>query len=254
MSKSKSTMLKDFEKCFLAYQKNEARENDDDIIWEFMHLITVNVKFSKKWMKLSEPQKLLIKDLRDNSPIQQETLLRIITKFLEDENLEKIESGGKGQVWYLFANAVASYSSYNRYYWISKGAMEVLVKKGIDTSSPVTRSKIFQIRDGDGKKVLTFEHMCPATQLIKFLIDEKNEPIYKNPKKNLFERVKEIMENYGLVAIITKKEDNKLIGKWKSEVDVKHDSTPIKQMRYRYKQANITLEEKIIPVYGKMYR
>ena len=251
MSKSKSTMLKDFEKCFLAYQKNEARENDDDIIWEFMHLITVNVKFSKKWMKLSEPQKLLIKDLRDNSPIQQETLLRIITKFLEDENLEKIESGGKGQVWYLFANAVASYSSYNRYYWISKGAMEVLEANKINTSSPVTRSKIFQIRDADRKKILTFEHMCPVTQLIEFLLSEK-----QKDKKVTLKRVKTIMEDYGLVAIITKKEDKKLSGTWKSTVNVESSKTPLKRMLNRYdnEKLKIDLEKKLIPVYGKMYR
>jgi|SaaInl1SG_22_DNA_1037389.scaffolds.fasta_scaffold00471_4 hypothetical protein len=224
-------------------------------IWKFMHLVSVNEDFSGKWMG----QTLLFKDFRDNSPIQQETLLRIITAFLSDENLDAISSTGKGQVWYLFANAVASYCSYNRYYWISKGAMQVLDERDIDTSDPVSRSKIFQIRNG-GKKVLTFEHMCPATQLIKFLLIEKQN-ICKNHNKFssssfefLFERkIKEILESYGLVAIITKEEDKNLCGYLKTELDTSL-SYPLDQMLDRYEKAKIILEKTIIPVFGKMYR
>jgi chromosome segregation and condensation protein ScpB len=247
MSKSKTTELKKKFKSYFAAQKNEAKENHVHDIWEFMHLITVNAKFSKDKMGQTE----LFNDLRDNSPEQQETLLRIITAFLEDKNLEKIKLEGKGQVWYLFANAVASYSSYNRYYWISKGAMEVLEDNEINTSSPVTRSKIFQIRDADRKKILTFEHMCPATQLIEFLLSEK-----QKDKKVTLKRVKTIMEDYGLVAIITKKEDKKLSGTWKSTVNVETIKTPLKRMLNRYDNDEFTikLEEKLIPVYGKMYR
>tara|TARA_B110000211_G_scaffold151618_1_gene172453 strand:+ start:2124 stop:2867 length:744 start_codon:yes stop_codon:yes gene_type:complete len=247
MSKSKTTELEKKFESYLAAQKNEAMENHVHDILGFMHLITVNAKFSKDKMG----QTSLFEGLKDNSPEQQETLLRIITAFLEDENLEKIKLEGKGQVWYLFANAVASYSSYNRYYWISKGAMEVLEANKINTSSPVTRSKIFQIRDADGKKILTFEHMCPATQLIEFLLSEK-----QKDKKVTLKRVKTIMEDYGLVAIITKKEDKKLSGTWKSTVNVETIKTPLKRMLNRYdnEKLKIDLEKKLIPVYGKMYR
>jgi hypothetical protein len=244
---SKSTSLEAFN-CKIA----DLRDNHVHNIREVMRQITVNVDFSKQWM---EYQTSLFDGLRDNSPIQQETLLSIITAFLKDNNLKEIEKNGKGQVWYLFANAVASYSSYNRYYWISKEAMKVLDDEKINTF-PVTRSKIFQIRDDDRKKVLTFEHMCPATQLIKFLLSAKAE-CGKHPDDVQFEgEIKKIMDDYGLVAIITKEEDKKLSGNWKSKVNEKFSDIPLERMlnRYENEKVKIELEDKIIPVYGKMYR
>lgn len=144
-------------------------------------------------------------------------------------------------------------------YWVSSKALEILHNHEINGVSPVTRNKIFQIRH-QGKKLLVFEHMCPATQLIKLILKQKD--LIKNTH-NKWSRltldtsikimVQELLHDYGLVAIVTKEEDQNLRGELRNELDLtKEDS--LNQMLNRYQAAGIFLEKKLIPVYGKMYR
>lgn len=110
---------------------------------QFLHSISVDNEFREKWWKTAPS----FENLNDNSMMQQDSLMKIIIGILKDSNLKELNQyGKKGQVLYLFANAVASYSSYNHYYLISTEALSVLKKNDIDVSSPVTRSKIFHIR------------------------------------------------------------------------------------------------------------
>ncbi len=224
-------------------------------VWQFMREICVNPAFRDQWMCSQG----VFDGLKDNSALQQESLLRLITFFVQDENIDKIKSTGKGQFWYLFANAVASFSNYNNMYWVSSKALEILHNHEINGVSPVTRNKIFQIRH-QGKKLLVFEHMCPATQLIKLILKQKD--LIKNTH-NKWSRltldtsikimVQELLHDYGLVAIVTKEEDQNLRGELRNELDLtKEDS--LNQMLNRYQAAGIFLEKKLIPVYGKMYR
>ena len=224
-------------------------------IWEFMREVCVNAAFRNHWYDPPE----FFEGLKDNSELQQESLLRLISAFVQDENIDKIRTTGKGQFWYLFANAVASFSNYNNYYWTSKEALKVLEQNGIDGSVPVSRSKVFQIRK-DGKKLLVFEHMCPATQLIRLILEQKKF-ILKNHNKwsqlSLNDSIKRMIENllhdYGLVAIVTKEEDLNLKGDWRNKLDFSEPDA-LSQMMYRYESAGIQLDKKLIPVYGKMYR
>lgn len=82
-------------------------------IWEFMREVCVNSIFRDRWYAPPE----FLHGFKDNSQLQQESLLRLITAFVQDGNIEKIRTSGKGQFWYLFANAVASFSNYNKYSW-----------------------------------------------------------------------------------------------------------------------------------------
>ena len=264
-------MIKSVEKAygdFLQAQEIERRESHSSYysrgsdlifsissVWQFMREISVNPAFRDRWMCSQG----VFDGLKDNSAIQQESLLRLITFFVQDENIDKIKSTGKGQFWYLFANAVASFSNYNNMYWVSSEALETLHSHGINGTSPVTRNKIFQIRD-QGKKLLVFEHMCPATQLIKLILKQKD--LIKNTH-NKWSRltldnsikimVQKLLHDYGLVAIVTKEEDQKLRGELRNELDLSWPEA-LSQMMHRYSSAGIRLEQHLVPVYGKMYR
>ena len=219
---------------------------------QFLHSVSVDKEFREKWWKTAPS----FENLNDNSVMQQDSLMKIIMGILKDSNLKELNQYGKrGQVLYLFANAVASYSSYNHYYLISTEALSVLKNNDIDVSSPVTRSKIFNIRH-NRKKLLTFEHMCPSTQLIKLLIKlRENHESGENYLSNLSldEKILEKFYEYGLVCIITKDEDVRLKGKLKTELSFSSKTSTF-NMLDRYKQANIELVKTLIPVYGKMYR
>lgn len=222
---------------------------------QFLHLISVDKEFRKTWWETAPS----FKNLKDNSLMQQDSLMKIIMGILKDSNLKELNQYGKrGQVLYLFANAVASYSSYNHYYLISTKALSVLKNNDIDVSSPVTRSKIFNIRAElpDRKKLLTFEHMCPSTQLIKLLIElRENHESRKNKSSNLSldDKVLEKFYEYGLVCIITKDEDMNLTGKLRTDLSFSSKTSTF-NMLDRYEKAKIELAETLIPVYGKMYR
>lgn len=231
-------------------QRNIVPEKVD--FFQFIHLISVDKEFRNKWWKTAP----LFDGLKDNSLIQQNSLMKIIIGILNDPNLKDLnQHGKKGQVLYLFGNAVASYSNYNHYYLISKEALLVLKNNDIDVSSPVTRSKIFDIRH-NRKKLLTFEHMCPSSQLIKLLIElRENHESGKNKSSNLSlnEKILEKFYDYGLVCIITKDEDMGLKGKLRTDLSFS-SKTSTSNMLDRYEKANIELANTLIPVYGKMYR
>ena len=219
---------------------------------QFLHLISVDKEFRERWWETAPS----FENLNDNSLMQQDSLMKIIMGILKDSNLKELNQYGKrGQVLYLFANAVASYSSYNHYYLISTEALSVLKNNDIDVSSPVTRSKIFNIRQ-NRKKLLTFEHMCPSTQLIKLLIElRENHESRKNKSSNLSldDKILEKFYEYGLVCIITKDEDMRLKGKLRTDLSFRSKISTF-NMLDRYEKANIELAETLIPVYGKMYR
>ena len=219
---------------------------------QFLHLISVDKEFRKRWWETAPS----FENLNDNSLMQQDSIMKIIIGILKDPNLKELNQYGKrGQVLYLFANAVASYSNYNHYYLISNEALLVLKNNDIDVSSPITRSKIFHIRH-NRKKLLTFEHMCPSTQLIKLLIElRENHESEKNKSSNLSldEKILEKFYEYGLVCIITKDEDKRLKGKLRTVLSFSSKTSTF-NMLDRYKKANIKLAKTLIPVYGKMYR
>lgn len=184
----------------------------------------------------------------------------MITLLSTDSRIDEIYRTGKGQTWYLFANAVASFSSYNRYYGISTGALEIIVERKIDLGKPVSRRSLFDIRDSNGEKILTYEHLCPATYMIEILLSSVKSIIeeYRGKDSNELENkirlcIKERMIKYGMVAVITKKEDSQLNGFLKYKLRT-NQARPIDQMKERYKEAGIELASKYITVYGKMYR
>ena len=215
----------------------------------FLHKLSVSSEFRDKWFNISH-----FNNIKDNSTIQQSSLLKIIITILEDENLNHFNNrGNKGQVWYLFANAVASYSSHNPYYMISEKSIKILNNFQINFKKPISRSKIFNVRD-NGKKLLTFEHMCPSTYLIKKMIEYRVKFFENNNQKTFKEEIKTILESYGLVSIITKEEDD-MINKNNLRTNLYEiTNSGLINMYYRYKISNIKLSETLVPVYGKMYR
>jgi len=258
-------------KAFDDYSRTANIERDESIsrsvrnhwpdlsLQEFRRLLSVDANFRKNYDPNYESNLNLTKN-RDNSFRQQRVLLRIIQTILEDENLPEIRKSGKGQVWYLLGNAVASYSSYNPYYWISTSALIVLNEYGIDVNRPVSRSKIFQIRKKDRKKILTFEHMCPSSQLIDLLIEKVgsisvniNQGSYLSKEDQILKAIKLFFKEYGLVAIITKDEDSKLVGDLRTKLDT-NIAISLDRMLNRYNKSGITLADDLIPVFGKMYR
>jgi hypothetical protein len=239
---------------FNSYQTS-AYSNSSLSIWEFMGKLTTDQDFR---IKFGGPSWL--ENAKDNSKLQQDTLLNIILAITLDNNIKKIQESGKGQVWYLFANAVASYASYNPYYWISEQASEHFQKLNIEDSIPISRSKIFQIRNEERKKIFLFEHLCPATHLIELILartqglrDDLSKLDNSEMKIQIVSEIKKLFQDYGIVAVITKEEDAKLKSTLRTRLD-SSISNPMEQMRDRYKTADISLCEKMIPVFGKMYR
>ena len=241
----KTCDIENYESMSNFYTKNEYQKLS---YFDFLKSISTNEDFRNKW--LIDPPSL--DNLKDNSRIQQETLLNIILNILNDQNLDKInQHGNKGQVWYLFANAVASYSNYNNYYFVSESALKVIKEQKINTNIPISRSKLFQIRENK-KKLLTFEHMCPATQLIEYMIKLKNSRT-KWSYKSLEIEIKDLLMEYGIVAILTKIEDKNIPSNLTKKLNnIKMKSS--EKMLDRYNQADIVLEKTLITVYGKMYR
>jgi hypothetical protein len=72
-------------------------------------------------------------------------------------------------------------------------------------------------------------------------------------KGQVVSEIKKLFQDYGIVAVITKEEDAKLKSTLRTRLD-SSISTPMEQMRARYETAGISLCEKLIPVFGKMYR
>jgi hypothetical protein len=229
-------------------KKHSFKLNTNIEIYDYYHKLCINSDFRYKNLKLDYPS-----TYHENSEIQKEILLNIILTVLEDPNLDKINHNGKkGQVWYLFGNAVASYSSHNPFYLISESASKILDEEGIVIDKPISRSKIYNLKNNN-KKILTFEHMCPSAQLIEYLISSKENYTQKE-NKNLKLRVKKLMEDYGLVSVITQ-DENKIINDKKLRSSLLDDyKDPLLKMINRYEKCNIKLHEKLIPVYGKMYR
>jgi hypothetical protein len=196
---------------------------------------------------------------QDNSRLQQHFLLKIITLLVTDSRIEEIKGPGKGQTWYLFANAVASYSSYNRYYGVSTEALSIIIENKINPEKPVSRRRLFDIRGISGRKLLTFEHLCPATYLIEILLSSikkiKDENINEYDEildEKIHDCIRKLLSDYGLVAVISKNEDNELKGHLKYKLRTTQEK-PLDQMKERYQEAGIELES-YITVYGKMYR
>lgn len=234
---------------------NESNTTDRLRIWEFMGRLTTDQDFRIQW-GITNP----LENVKDNSNLQQDSLLKIILGITLDSNIRKIQKSGKGQVWYLFANAVASYASYNPFYWVSEKAAELLNTLNIEDSSPISRSRIFQIRTPERKKILLFEHLCPATHLIELILLRTQQVIDTSRNSNPSEvyrqvelAVKHLFLSYGIVAIITKEEDANLKNTLRTRLDTTI-SNPMDQMLARYEVAGISLCEKLIPVFGKMYR
>jgi len=235
--------------------RTSVRSNDSLSIWEFMGKLTTDQDFRMKFGKATPFEKA-----KDNSDLQQDSLLNIILSITLDRNIKKIQASGKGQVWYLFANAVASYASYNPFYWVSEQASEQLKYLNVEDSTPVSRSKIFQIRTPERKKIFLFEHLCPATHLIELILartqglrDDLSKLDNSEVKAQVASEIKKLFQDYGIVAVITKEEDAKLKSTLRTRLD-SSISNPMEQMRARYDSAGISLCEKLIPVFGKMYR
>jgi hypothetical protein len=235
--------------------RTSAYSNPSLSIWEFMGKLTTDQDFRMKFGKATPFEKA-----KDNSGLQQDSLLNIILAITLDVNIKQIQESGKGQVWYLFANAVASYASYNPYYWVSEQASEQLKQQNIEDSIPISRNKIFQVRNKERKKIFLFEHLCPATHLIELILartqglrDNLSKLDNSEVKDQVASEIKKLFQDYGIVAVITKEEDAKLKSTLRTRLD-SSNSNPMKQMRSRYDSAGISLCEKLIPVFGKMYR
>lgn len=224
---------------------------------EFKREVTVNRDFAQIYYQLKTD-----KYLRDNSSIQQRVLLRLICNLLLDSELDLLFKSGKGQVGYLLANAVASYGNYHSFYWISEEALNLLIDLDFDLKNPISRNKIFQIRDieNSNKKKLTFEHMCPATQLIDYLKagienlkENHNKWSHLNFQDAAIHLVQSILNEYSVVTIITKEEDKRLFNIMKSNLDNSINSS-LERILHRYEQGKISIAPCLIEVYGKMYR
>lgn len=245
----KTAKIEELESLSAFYSNTDPISAESTIIFfDFLRHIAVDSSFRDKWFKL-QPS---FSNLKDNSEIQQESLFKIVLGILSDNNLEILnQRGKKGQVWYLFANAVASYCSYNQYYFVTQDALEIL-NKNININKPTSRSKIFNIRN-NGKKMLTFEHMCPATQLIDYMIEAKIN-FNKGFSKIQFEsQVLSLLKSYGTVSIITQEENKRLKGELRNRLNSNIPSST-ERLLERYEKANIKITDNLIPVFGKMYR
>ncbi|WP_306551934.1 hypothetical protein [Daejeonella sp.] len=257
LNKCKNEDLHDLlNKYHTSINPNDSKTNDSLSIWEFMGKLTTDKDFRTRWGIANQ-----FENSKDNSNLQQDSLLNIILGITLDSNIRNIQKSGKGQVWYLYANAVASYASYNPFYWVSESASDLLNFFDIDDSTLISRNKIFQIRTPERKKILLFEHLCPATHLIELILartQEFRDNFSKLDKSEVNARVeleiKKLFLDYGIVAVITKEEDAKIKNTLRSRLDTSISNKPMDQMLARYKTADITLCEKLIPVFGKMYR
>ena len=234
------------------YYSREFYPKVDDI-WDFLWLTTIDSDFAGRFFHDYPNLK------QDNSHLQQESLLFVIVSFFEKVDLDKIRKTGKGQIWYLLANAIASYCSYNRYYWLSMDAKRILMMNSFNLNFAHSRNSIFQLRK-DGKKLLTFEHMCPATELIDILCQKvksleanHNKWSRNNYLESLSICISETIREYSLVCIISKSDNDNLNKEYRSKLPESDDS-PLVRMLSRYNYAEIELEQSLVQVYGKMYR
>ncbi|MDA8581926.1 hypothetical protein N9K95_03635 [Schleiferiaceae bacterium] len=226
--------------------------------FEFIAGLSVDNTLSHLWAP--EILKIDYNKVSDNSTLQKEFLLDIICSIISNPKLKSVISSGKGQVFYLLGNAVASYSLYNTAYLLSKEAQSEISNAGIKISELKTRNKYFNLRDENNKKILTFEHMCPSSILIQMMIERARDITVNNNKwsqHDLSTAIRlamiSLLENYGLVAILTKKEDKKLKGPLRTKINLDIQG-PLNQMLDRYNSVSIELLNLVVPVHGSMKR
>ena len=225
---------------------------------EFIAGLSVDYNLLERWAP--EVLKIDYTNVSDNSTLQKEFLLDIICSIISNPKLDAVISSGKGQVFYLLGNAVASYSLYNTAYLLSKEAQNEISKAGINISELNTRNKYFDLRDENNKKILTFEHMCPSSNLIQMMIERARDLTSKNNKWSQHDlstairlAMSSLLGDYGLVAILTKEEDKKLKGHLRTKINMEIQG-PLNQMLDRYNSVSIELLNLVVPVYGSMKR
>ena len=107
----------------------------------------------------------------------------------------------KGDLQYVFSNAIAKMISSNRCYWITKDVEIHLEKEGYGLNDDIPTKKLFY-GNRSGRNT-TFEHVVPVGVISKYLW--KNRKIGQS-KAN----IEKCIRGCGGVTIMSKEDDNKL--------------------------------------------
>jgi hypothetical protein len=252
-----------FESAYLEYQKTietESRENHVPFyskesyhktffparnIDEFIILCSSDVDFFERWIQEnSHIRKFSPK--QDESIAQKKIILELISFLVFNSEIWDLKTNG--QIYYILNNAIASWSGYNHLFFTSNSAQQILEDE-LGNCEVYSRSSIFNIRDENSKKILTFEHVVPVSIQREFIRQE-----IKNGHLKNINDLNTVLSTFGAITIITQEEnkklrDLKLNTSMGENIELTHDS-----LWQRYRTAEIQVSDELIPVRGKMYR
>ncbi len=144
----------------------------------------------------------------------------------------------RGQLYWLIKNMIRSYTNYDTKYLITKKTKKELDNRGYDFNEFQRRSNIHRLKDDNGNRLLTFEHMIPVNVLQDILLDSPED----------IDSFKKVLDK-NRVTIMLKTEDKLLTeaGLRSKLVDDNLDMAD-----ERYKVCNIELSDVVVKTYGDM--
>ena len=143
-----------------------------------------------------------------------------------------------GQPHYLLKNMIRSYTSYDTEYLITKETKKVLENLGYDFNKFQRRSNIHKLKDDNGNRLLTFEHMIPAIVLQNILLNSPED----------IDSFKKVLDK-NRVTIMLKTQDKLLT---EAGLRSKLPIDDLDMAEERYKVCNIELSDVVVKTYGDM--
>lgn len=181
----------------------------------------------------------------------------ILDKQQRDEHLIEIHArvnrdtfwnlGRKGQMGYLNGNQTASYPNTQSYYLITKGAKKFLTDIGYDLSKPLTRNSLHSIRDENGKKILTYEHMIPSK-----VITDKFREMYEDTGNITIKEVQNILDMCKVTIML--QTENTLINQAGYKSQMPKNCNIEKNPEIRYEMSGVELSNTNVRMYGAIKR
>lgn len=256
-------ILTKFKSEYENYQQSLIRERENNLMpdysreaWEaisypaknkeeFDIRCSADIDFFERWIG-AESHIKKIPATKDESFLQKKILLDLILYLVNHKDFWQLERNG--QVYYLLNNALASWSGYNHIYFMSKRAEEIIKRNISNPYSPLSRNKIFNLRNSERKKLLTFEHVIPVS-FQRTLLSELRQ-------KNNFNEyaLHDFLAKYGAVCVITQEENNKLREEKLNTSMGDEFQLEKSSLWNRYEQSQIEISNNYLSVFGKMYR
>lgn len=136
---------------------------------------------------------------------------------------------GRGDMNYIVSNMVAKVALAADEYFITKSALDHVKSMGVDITKTITRSRLY-----GKKKGLVYEHSLPCSIV--------RQRLYENPQL-----APDILQDTGVVVIVTREEDNLLNSQYKN-------TTPGDSVFARYDACGIELSDQKVSVKGAICR